>query len=93
MNARVDLPALKDVRGGVNVQTKSTAFSCPDFKQRQGDAVKGDSTCRSGESDPGMLGTKGDSNGNSTKNAASIIFSPAMPRYSVFGLFAFLFML
>jgi hypothetical protein len=89
------LPALDDARGGFNMQTKSTQFSCDNFnKLRDQQVVKGVYTCRSGQKDPGRLGTNVGSDGNSTKKgAAPSTFSPATSSYSFLGLVAFLFML
>jgi hypothetical protein len=77
------------------MQTKSESFSCDNFnKLRDQDVVKGVYTCRSGQKDPGRLGTNVGSDGNGTKkNGAPTNFNPAMPSYSFFGLVAFLFML
>ena len=89
------MPALKDARGGFNMQTKSTNFSCDGFnKLRDEQVVKGVYTCRSDQQAPGRLGTNVGSDGNSTKkSAAPSDFSRTMPTFSFLGLVGFLFML
>lgn len=91
----VDLPSLDDSRGGFNMQTTSTTFSCEDFDRlREQDIVKGVYTCLSNQQNPGQLGTNEGSDGNVTKpNAAASLFSSAMVPYSFSGLVAFFFML
>jgi hypothetical protein len=94
MCGRVDLPKLRDVRGGFNMQTKSTSFSCDPFDQLRDQSVQGSYTCKSGQKDPGRFnGKDGGSDGNKTGNAASSNFYLSAPVYSFFGFVAFLLML
>ncbi|ERF74911.1 hypothetical protein EPUS_08963 [Endocarpon pusillum Z07020] len=90
----VNLPALSDARGGFNMQTTSSTFTCDGFDDlRDRDIVKGVYTCAGSQETPGGLGTNADSSGNNSRSAAPTTFNPDMPTYSVFGLIAFLFML
>lgn len=91
----IELPALEDVRGGINLQTRSTNFSCEEFDDlRDRDILKGVYTCRSNEENPGSLGTNVGSSGNSTRpNAAPRIFKSAVPTYSFCGLIVFMLFL
>lgn len=90
----VELPALEDIRGGFNMQTRSTNFSCDGFNDlRDRDIVKGTYECKANEENPTGLDSNGGGSGNSTKkNAARGALDPAMPVYSFCGFIAFLFM-
>lgn len=88
------MPALNDVRGGFNMQTTSTEFSCNPFDDAQNkEVIKGVYSCRSGEKDPGRLGTNQGSDGKNgnKKGAAPGFFIPSLSVYSLAG-FALLFM-
>ncbi|KAI8646368.1 hypothetical protein BD408DRAFT_479886 [Parasitella parasitica] len=65
---KVDLPNLVDIRGGLNVQTSSTQFSCDDgVNKLQGGVTKGhEFTCKSNVSNPTSVISH-----NSTTNATA----------------------
>lgn len=90
----VELPALNDARGGFNIQTTMTSFSCEKFDRlRDESVVKGVYKC-SPEENPGGLGTNTDSSGgNGSKNAAAGTFNNGLPTYSFCGFIALMFML
>ena len=77
------LPALKDVRGGMNIQTTQT-FSCSTF---QGDhssgVIKGTFVCAGAQQNPGTAGTSptgtGVSSSTATKKAAAGRFEVNTP--------------
>ena len=76
------------------MQTTSEKFSCDKFDEaRDKEVVKGVYTCRSGEKDPGRLGSNQGSDGKKKKGAASSTFGTTMPTYGFLGLIALLFML
>ena len=76
------------------MQTTSEEFSCDPFDEAQNkEVIKGVYSCRSGEKDPGRLGTNQGSDGkNGNKKGAAATFSPSLSLYSLVGL-APLFML
>ena len=50
---KIDLSSLTDVRGGLNIQTSSSNFSCDDINQLQGGVTKGhEFTCKSNVTHP-----------------------------------------
>ncbi|KAK6524311.1 hypothetical protein TWF694_005963 [Orbilia ellipsospora] len=59
-----DFPAIKDVRGGFNLQT-TAQFNCTDFDQLQGGVVKGSYVCSGAVTNPGTEGTDPTTNGGS----------------------------
>lgn len=78
---RVDLPALKEVKGGFNMQSTGN-FSCSSFDNIKS-TVKGSFTCKSATANPttsdGSSGTTGSSTSSSAsstatkKSAASVV--------------------
>ncbi|KAK2739115.1 hypothetical protein FQN57_006681 [Myotisia sp. PD_48] len=56
--SKVELPNLKEIRGGFNMQSSGT-FECQSFKDLRGDVIRGEFTCRSGVKNP-----KSDNSGN-----------------------------
>lgn len=77
----IQLPSLSDVRGGMNVQTSSSVFSCDQVNKLKNGIIKGNSfTCKSAVAKPksGLKG--GSSSGGSDENSAS------STKYSEFNL-------
>ncbi|CEP08635.1 hypothetical protein [Parasitella parasitica] len=77
---KVDLPNLVDIRGGLNVQTSSTQFSCDDgVNKLQGGVTKGhEFTCKSNVSNP--TSTIGH---NSTTNATGYDYASSSSKISL----------
>ncbi|KAJ9303709.1 hypothetical protein DTO217A2_6818 [Paecilomyces variotii] len=91
---KVDLPALKQVKGGFNMQSTGN-FSCSDFQDIKS-TVRGSFTCKSSTPDPTTSdGSSGTSSGTSSsssssstaKSAASLvdINAPAVALIAAFG--------
>lgn len=87
---KVDLPSLKQVKGGFNMQSKGT-FDCSDFKSlRENDVIKGTFTCESNVPNPttkdGASGTSSDSSSTSTGAAVQNLANvPAMGLAAILG--------
>lgn len=66
----VTLPALKDCRGGFNLQSSATTLDCKTFDGEHGSSsvIKGTYKCSGSVSNPGGLGTSG----GSTKKGTAI---------------------
>ena len=73
---RVDLPSLKEVRGGFNMQSSGT-LDCDGFSKLRGNVIQGTYTCRSGVSDPQSVGGTATSSGSQpTKKAGAGAVNP-----------------
>lgn len=80
---QVDLPSLKDVRGGLNVQTSSQQFGCDEINKYKGGVTKGhEFTCQSNVTHPqsGLYNnTLNTQNDDSTSFANGIIIPHLLP--------------
>jgi len=77
--SKVDLPSLKEVRGGFNMQSSGT-LDCDGFSKLRGNVIEGTYTCRSGVSDPQSVGgtpTSADSK-PTKKGGAGAVNPPAI---------------
>jgi len=75
--SKVDLPALKEVRGGFNLQSSGN-LDCDSFSKLRGNVIQGTYTCRSGVSDPQSAGGTATSTDGSkpTKKAGAAALNP-----------------
>ncbi|KAG2231726.1 hypothetical protein BDF21DRAFT_376338 [Thamnidium elegans] len=84
---KVDLPSLVDVRGGLNVQTSSSNFSCEDVNKLKGGVTKGhEFTCKSNVSNPKSgvsLNNGTDTNHDATDSGADNIQVTWIPLISI----------
>lgn len=93
------LPALKDVRGGFNMQTTSSTFNCAPFQGEAGmnNVIKGVFNCQVGKSnpDPNSSGTATGSSGSSssTSKSSASNFDPTTPLTGLGALVAALLMI
>jgi hypothetical protein len=57
------MPALKDCRGGFNIQSTSTSLDCSVFDKEHGPSsvIKGTYKCSGNVTNPGSIGTSGTS--------------------------------
>jgi len=67
---QVDFPALKDVRGGFNLQT-TAQFDCTNFDKLDGSVVKGKFVCSGAVTNPGTEGTDPETNGGGSNGGGS----------------------
>jgi hypothetical protein len=65
------MPALKDCRGGFNIQSNSTKLSCAVFDKEHGQSsvIKGTYTCKGNVTTPGNIGTAGTAGGTKKSGA------------------------
>lgn len=71
------MPALKDCRGGFNIQSTSTSLNCSAFdnKHGQSNVIKGTYKCSGNVVNPGNIGTAGTSGG--TKKGGAVVTTAA----------------
>jgi len=94
------LPALHDVRGGLNIQTTSSTFDCTPFNNdKSNSVVKGVYNCQIGKSNPNTnptaTGSSSGSSSSSTSTAKSSAskFDPTTPLTGLGALVAALLMI
>lgn len=95
---RASLPALKDVRGGLNIQTSSTTFDCTPFEeQKDASVIKGVFTCAAKQSspntNPNAASSAAGSSSTSSSVAASAYFDYTTPLTGLGALVAALIMI
>jgi len=92
-----ELPALKDVRGGLNIQTSSSTFSCDAFqKDKDSSVIKGVYQCASNQENPGTLGSTATGSGvqsTHTGKGSAGTFDPSAPLTGLSAVIAALFMI
>src|SRR6202042_3479859 len=68
----VVMPALKNCRGGFNVQATSSMLDCSffDSKHGQSSVIKGTYKCSGNVTNPGNIGTAGTAGGGTKKSGA-----------------------
>ena len=85
----VELPALKQVKGGFNMQS-SGDLDCSGFKALGKQVIKGTFVCQGGESKPGGAGTKPSSSSKASSSSSSaagrmdVSLSAALGSTSIF---------
>jgi len=93
------LPAIKDVRGGANIQTSSSSFSCTPFQNdasKNPKIIKGVLQCASSQSSPGGQGSTATGTGvssSSTSKSDAGVFDPSTPLTGLGALVAALLMI
>jgi hypothetical protein len=92
------LPALKDVRGGLNIQTSSTTFDCTPFENDKSNSiVKGVFTCAAKQTAPNInpngASSAPASSATSSSGAAAANFDPTTPLTGLGALLAALLMI
>jgi len=84
---KVDFPALKDVRGGFNLQT-TAQFDCTNFDKLDGGVVKGKFVCSGAVTNPGTEGTDPETDGGGGSNGGGSGKKNAAGRLSTTNSFA-----
>jgi len=90
------LPALKDVRGGLNIQTTSTTFDCTPFdNDKTNSVVKGVYTCATKQTAPNTNpnGASSAPGSSSTGKSGAAAFDPSTPLTGLAALLAALLMI
>jgi len=92
------LPALRDVRGGLNIQTTSSTFDCTPFNNDKGNSIiKGVFNCQIGKSNPNTnptaTGSGSSSSSSSTAKSSASNFDPTTPLTGLGALVAALLMI
>ena len=93
---RASLPALKDVRGGANLQTSSSTFDCSPFQQdKTNSVIKGLFTCAISQTNPNTNpnGATSGSGASSTGKSSAASFDPSAPLSGLGALLAALLMI
>jgi hypothetical protein len=67
------MPALKDCRGGFNIQSTSSSLDCSAFNKEHGPSsvIKGTYKCSGNITNPGNIGTAGTA-GSGTKKSGAV---------------------
>jgi len=90
------LPALKDVRGGLNIQTSSSTFDCTPFdNDKQNSIVKGVYTCAKAQTAPNTNPNAASSapGSSSTSKSGAANFDPSTPLTGLGALLAAILMI
>jgi len=95
---KASLPGLKDVRGGLNIQTTSSTFDCTPFNNDKSDSViKGVFNCEIGKANPNTNPTAtaggSSSSSSSTSKSSANSFDPSTPLTGLGALLAALLMI
>jgi len=91
------LPSLKDVRGGLNIQTSSSTFDCTPFKKDKSNSIiKGTFTCAASQSNPNTnpnAASSGSSPSSTGKPNGAASFEPRTPLMGLGALLAAVLMI
>jgi len=92
------IPNLKDVRGGMNLQTTSSTFDCTPFNNDKTNSItKGTYNCEIGKAKPNTSlnpsSSSGSSSPSSSAKSAAVNFDPSTPLTGLGAIIAALFML